>query len=183
VNETNPSETPGADDPRAGTAAATGTDGAAEAALAAAQAKADENWNKYLRAAAEFDNFRKRTDREIDQARKFAVERFAQDLVSVADTLEAAIAAEPEGAQAAHFEGVRATLRQLYRAFEKAGIKLLDPAGQAFDPQWHEAMVAQDSREAAPGTVLEVVQKGYSLNGRLLRPARVVVSRAPAAGD
>ena len=151
------------------------------AALAAAQAKAQENWNAYLRGAAEFENFRKRSERELDNARKFAVERFAQDLVSVADALEAAIASAG-GAEQAHLEGVRATLRQLYRAFEKAGIQVVDPAGRAFDPAWHEAMLAQDAPDVAPDTVLSVVQKGYSLNGRLLRPARVVVSRAPAQG-
>jgi molecular chaperone GrpE len=71
-------------------------------------------------------------------------------------------------------------LKQLQRAFEKAGIKLIDPVGQPFDPEWHEAMVAQESRDAPANTVLSVIQKGYSLNGRLLRPARVVVSKAPA---
>jgi len=160
-------------------ALAAGEDGAG--ALAAAQLKAQENWNSYLRAVAEMENFRKRTERELDNARKFAVERFAQELVPVADALQAAIgAAAGGGPQAAHLEGVQATLRQLYGAFDKVGIKVVDPAGQAFDPAWHEAMVARESRDAPPNTVLDVVQKGYSLNGRLLRPARVVVSRAPA---
>ena len=77
-------------------------------------------------------------------------------------------------------EGAQATLRQLHKAFEKAGIKIIDPIGKPFDPEWHEAMVAQESRELAPNSVLTVVQKGYSLNGRLLRPARVIVSKAPA---
>ena len=75
-------------------------------------------------------------------------------------------------------EGAQATLRQLHRAFEKAGIKIIDPVGQPFDPAWHEAMVAQESRDKPPNTVLTVIQKGYSLNGRLLRPARVIVSKA-----
>jgi molecular chaperone GrpE len=73
-------------------------------------------------------------------------------------------------------------LRQLYRAFDKGGIKIIDPAGQPFDPEWHEAMTVQDSREHPANTVLSVIQKGYSLNGRLLRPARVIVSRTPG-GD
>ena len=120
-------------------------------ALAAAEAKASENWNSYLRAVAELDNYRKRTDRELENARKYAVERFAQDLVGVGDSLE-------------------------------AGIKVIDPLGQPFDPAWHEAMVAQESRDQPANTVLSVIQKGYSLNGRLLRPARVIVSKAPA-GD
>ena len=156
--------------------------GATDAAIVAAQAKAEENWNHYLRAVAEMENFRKRSERELENARKFAVERFAQDLVTVADALEAATSAAAGGGAAAHLEGIQATLRQLYRAFEKAGIQVIDPAGQSFDPAWHEAMVALDSDAAPPNTVLEVVQKGYSLNGRLLRPARVVVSRSAEAG-
>ena len=143
-----------------------GAAGEAPTAQAAAEAKAAENWNSYLRAVAEFDNFRKRTERELDNARKFAIERFAQELVGVGDSLE----------------GAQATLKQLQRAFDKAGIKLIDPAGQPFDPEWHEAMAVQESRDQPPNTVLSVIQKGYSLNGRLLRPARVIVSKAPA-GD
>jgi molecular chaperone GrpE len=153
---------------------------AAAAQLAAAEAKAQENWNNYLRVAAELDNFRKRSEREVDNARKFAVERFAQELVTVGDALEAGISAAATNPGPALLEGAQATLRQLYRAFEKAGIKIIDPAGQPFDPEWHEAMVAQESRDLAPNTVMTVIQKGYSLNGRLLRPARVIVSKAPA---
>jgi molecular chaperone GrpE len=148
-------------------------------ALAAAEAKAQENWNSYLRSVAELENYRKRTDREIENARKFAVERFAQELVTVGDALEAGISAGAANPGPALLEGAEATLRQLHRAFEKAGIKIIDPAGQPFDPEWHEAMVAQESRDAAPNTVLTVIQKGYSLNGRLLRPARVIVSKSP----
>ena len=149
-------------------------------ALAAAQAKASENWNSYLRAVAELDNYRKRMDRELDNARKYAVERFAQELVGVADSLEAGISAGAAAATgSALLEGSTATLKQLLRAFDKAGIKVIDPEGQPFDPAWHEAMVAQASHDKPPNTVLAVIQKGYSLNGRLLRPARVVVSKAP----
>ena len=151
----------------------------APTALAAAEAKASENWNSYLRAVAELDNYRKRTEREIDNARKYAVERFAQELVTVGDALEAGINAGSANPGPALLEGSQATLRQLHRAFDKAGIKIIDPAGQPFDPEWHEAMVAQDSAEHPANTVLSVIQKGYSLNGRLLRPARVIVSKAP----
>jgi molecular chaperone GrpE len=153
--------------------------GAGDAALTAALAKAQENWNSYLRLAAEFDNFRKRSEREVENARKYAIERFAQELVTVGDALEAGIAAGASNPGPALLEGTQATLRQLHRAFEKSGIKIIDPQAQAFDPEWHEAMVAQDSADAPPNTVLSVIQKGYSLNGRLLRPARVIVSRAP----
>ena len=150
--------------------------------LALAEAKATENRNNYLRAVAELDNYRKRMERELDNARKYAVERFAQELVGVVDSLEAGINAAPANADSALLEGSSATLKQLQRAFDKAGIKVIDPQGQTFDPAWHEAMVAQESREAPANTVLSVIQKGYSLNGRLLRPARVVVSKAPG-GD
>ena len=155
----------------------------APAALAAAEAKASENWNSYLRAVAELDNYRKRMDRELDNARKYAVERFAQELVGVVDSLEAGInAGTAASSGSALLEGSTATLKQLLRAFDKAGIKVIDPAGQPFDPAWHEAMVAQASHDQPANTVLSVIQKGYSLNGRLLRPARVVVSKTPG-GD
>jgi molecular chaperone GrpE len=149
------------------------------AALAAAEAKATENWNSYLRAVAEMENFRKRADRELDNARKYAIERFAQELVTVGDSLEAGIQAGASNPGPVLLEGAEATLKQLHRAFDKAGIKILDPAGQPFDPEWHEAMVAQESADKPANTVLSVIQKGYSLNGRLLRPARVIVSKAP----
>jgi molecular chaperone GrpE len=153
---------------------------ATEAAVAAAEAKAQENWNNYTRAVAELDNYRKRMEREIDQARKFAVERFAQQLLTVADALEAGIRAGTENPGPALLEGAQATLRELNKAFDKASVKVIDPSGQPFDPNWHEAMVAQESRDVPPNTVLSVVQKGYALNGRLLRPARVIVSKAAA---
>jgi len=156
----------------------TGEGGAAET-LAAAEAKAQENWNKYMRAVAELDNVRKRAEREMDQSRKYAVERFASDLLPVGDALEAGIRAGKANPGPALLEGAEATLRELNKAFDKAGIKSIDPVGQPFDPTWHEAMVAQESREQPPNTVLSVIQKGYSLNGRLLRPARVIVSKAP----
>jgi molecular chaperone GrpE len=151
-------------------------------ALAAAEAKAQENWNSYLRSVAELENYRKRTEREIDNARKFAIERFAQELVTVGDALEAGITAGAANPGPALLEGAQATLRQLHRAFEKAGIKIIDPAGQPFDPAWHEAMMVQENRDKPSDTVLSVIQKGYSLNGRLLRPARVIVSKSPG-GD
>jgi molecular chaperone GrpE len=176
VNDNNPS--PSANMPDAGPGAANG----AGAALAAAEAKANENWNSYLRAVAELENYRKRMDREMENARKYAIERFAQELVSVADSLEAGINAGTTNSGSALLEGSTATLKQLLRAFDKVGIKVIDPLGQPFDPAWHEAMVAQESRDQPANTVLSVIQKGYSLNGRLLRPARVIVSKE-SGGD
>jgi molecular chaperone GrpE len=162
-----------------GSPAVGGSAGEGPESVAAALSKAQENWNSYMRAVAELDNYRKRAEREVDQARKYAIERFAQELLPVGDALEAGMrlgAANPT----ALFEGAQATLKELNRAFDKAGIKLMDPTGQPFDPNWHEAMVAQESPDMPPNTVIEVIQKGYSLNGRLLRPARVIVSKAAA---
>ena len=183
MNDINPTD--GAVTPDLGSAEAS-AGGAADAAgaLAGAEAKATENWNSYLRAVAEMDNFRKRTDRELDNARKFAIERFAQELLAVADSLEAGINAGAANAGPTLVAGAQATLRQLQQAFDKAGIKIIDPVpGQPFDPAWHEAMVAQESREQPANAVLSVIQKGYSLNGRLLRAARVIVSKAPGGGN
>ena len=176
MNETNHAESAVAAD------SAASAEADATAALAAAEARATENRDSYLRAVAELDNFRKRSEREIENARKFAIERFAQELVTVGDALEAGINAGAATPGPALLEGAQATLRQLYRAFDKAGIKIIDPAGQPFDPEWHEAMVAQESADHPPNTVLSVIQKGFSLNGRLLRAARVIVSKAPG-GD
>jgi molecular chaperone GrpE len=165
-----------------GAAAPQGVGGAAgdvPGAVAAAQAKAQENWNSYMRAVAELDNYRKRAEREVDQARKYAIERFAQELLPVGDALEAGMRSGTANPTTL-LEGAQATLKELNRAFDKAGLKIIDPTGQPFDPNWHEAMVAQDSRDLPPNTVIEVIQKGYSLNGRLLRPARVIVSKAAA---
>src|SRR5258707_12929661 len=125
-----------------------------EGAVAAAEAKAQENWNSYLRSVAELETYRKRTERELDNASKFAIERFAQELVTVGDALEAGITAGAANPGPALLEGAQATLRQLHRAFEKAGIKIIDPVGQPFDPEWHEAMAVQESREHPANTVL-----------------------------
>jgi molecular chaperone GrpE len=147
--------------------------------LAAALAKAQENWDTYLRSMAETENVRKRAQREVESAQRYAVERFAGDLVEVRDSLELGIAAGA-GAEAGKLvEGMEATLRLLNKAFDRAGVALIDPAGQTFNPEFHEAMVTQPTADQPPGTVLAVVQKGYSLNGRLLRPARVVIARTP----
>ena len=179
MNEMNQSTEQGADASGIATPpGAGGTAGEAPDSVAAAQSKAQENWNSYMRAVAELDNYRKRAEREVDQARKYAIERFAQELLPVGDALEAGMRSGSANPSAL-LEGAQATLKELNRAFDKAGIKIIDPTGQPFDPNWHEAMVAQDSRDLPPNTVIEVIQKGYSLNGRLLRPARVIVSKAP----
>ena len=153
--------------------------GTVEAELAEARAKADENWNSYLRAVAEADNVRKRAQRDVEAASRYAIERFAAELLDVRDSLELGVAAGPGADNARLLEGMEATLRLLNKAFEKSGLGLLDPVGQPFNPEFHEAIATQPTADQAPGTVLTVVQKGYVLNGRLLRPARVLVAREP----
>jgi molecular chaperone GrpE len=100
-------------------------------------------------------------------------------MVEVRDTLELGIAAGTAPEAASFVEGMQATLRLIDKAFDRAGIAVIDPAGQVFNPEFHEAMVTQPSADQPPGSVLAVVQKGFTLNGRLLRPARVVIARAP----
>jgi molecular chaperone GrpE len=156
--------------------------GSLEAALAEANAKAEENFNQYVRALAELENFRKRAARDLESAHRYAIERFAQELLPAIDGFELALENAGTAAREQLIEGQAATHRLLSKAFDKAGIGALDPQpGAAFNPNEHEAMVAQPSAELPAGTVLKTVQKGYVLNGRVLRPARVIVARAPDA--
>lgn len=150
-----------------------------EAALAEARLQAEQAREQQLRAFAELENFRKRSLRDVEQARKFAIERFAGELIDVKDSLEMALAANTAEGVSPVLAGVEATLKLLAKAFENAGVAELVPVGEVFNPEFHEAMVTQPSAEQPPNTVLQVVQKGYVLNGRLLRPARVIVARAP----
>jgi len=159
------------------------TDATAEA-LTAARAEAEDSRNLYLRTAAELENLRKRSVRDVENARKFGIERFAQNLLAVVDSLEMGLEAGATASAESLLEGKRATLKLLLAALEKDGVEGIDPEGEPFDPQLHEAMTVQPSETAEPGSVLTVVQKGYQLNGRLLRPARVVVAgEAMAAVD
>ena len=147
-----------------------------EAALAAAEAKAAENWERYLRAAAEVENIRKRAVRDVEHAHKFALERFSKELLAVRDSLEMGIGASENASVEALLEGSNATLKLLATTMERFGIEVVDPAGEPFDPEYHEAISVQQADELEPGSVVTVVQKGYSLNGRLLRPAMVIVA-------
>lgn len=151
-----------------------------KAELDAALTRADENWNQYLRAAAELENTQKRTRRDIEHAHRYALDRFASDLLAVRDSLELGLttAGEDGDDAAALREGLEATLRQLDQVLERHGIEVVDPAGERFDPEHHEAVATAPDPASAPDTVSQVVQKGARLNGRLLRPARVIVSRA-----
>lgn len=149
----------------------------------AAQAKVDENWNLYLRTAAELENLRKRAERDTAAARKYGVEKLAADLLGVRDSLELGLAAAAdENAEAkAVLQGMELTLKMLSDIMEKYGVTIVNPAGEAFNPEFHEAMTTQESADQAPNTVLQVLQKGYRLQDRLLRPALVVVSKAPSS--
>ncbi|MBT8132436.1 MAG: nucleotide exchange factor GrpE [Gammaproteobacteria bacterium] len=147
-----------------------------QAALTQAEEKMTASQDQFLRAVAELDNFRKRAGRDIEHARKYGIEGFAAELLQVRDSLELGLAAEEASIESLH-EGSEMTLRLFSQVMEKFGIVQIDPQGEVFDPLLHEAMVAVPS-EAAPNTIIEVVQKGYQINDRLLRPARVVVAKA-----
>jgi molecular chaperone GrpE len=149
------------------------------AELAEAQAQAGQQRDQMLRAAAEMENVRRRMARDVEQAHKFALEKFAQELMPVRDSLELAVANAGTADVASLVAGQEATLKLLAKAFERFAVNTIDPVGEPFDPQRHEAMAMQPSTTAEPDSVLLVVQRGYELNGRLLRPARVIVARAP----
>jgi molecular chaperone GrpE len=148
-----------------------------QAALAEAQASAAESKDLYLRALAELDNVRKRAARDIEQAHKYALERFANDLLAVKDGLELGLSSDANAD--ALRAGTESTLKLLNKAFENAQLIEISPQGEVFNPELHEAMIAQPSAEHVPNTVIQVIQKGYQLNGRLLRPARVIVAKEP----
>ena len=148
-------------------------------ALAEARRAAQENLDRALRAQAELENVRRRVERDLQNAHKFALERFVSELLPVKDSLELGLSASAEkGASVESIaEGAALTLRMLEQAMEKFGITVVDPAGEPFNPEFHQAMTMQESETAESGTVLTVVQKGYLLNERLVRPAMVIVAK------
>jgi molecular chaperone GrpE len=147
--------------------------------LEQALAKAEENWGLYLRAQAELQNFRKRSERDLSNAHKFALEKFVGELLPVKDSLEMGISAAAEAADVGKLlEGTELTLKMLTSVLEKSGISEVNPLGERFNPELHEAMAMQPSEQTQPNTVLQVIQKGYLLNDRLVRPAMVIVSQA-----
>lgn len=149
------------------------------ALLEDARAKADEHWDQCLRLQAELDNLHKRSRRDVENAHKFALEKFAVELLPVKDSLEMGISAANEAADVEKMlEGSEMTLKVLASALEKFGIKMVDPLNERFNPELHEAVSMQPQDDVEPNTVLIVVQKGYTLNERLIRPAMVVVSKA-----
>jgi molecular chaperone GrpE len=153
------------------------------ATLAEVQAKADENWNLYLRAAAELENVRKRATRDVENAHKFALENFGRELLAVVDSLEMGLAAADNADAEALREGSEATCKLLKTTLERFGISEVNPEGEPFDPEFHEAMSMMPAPNIEPGSVAQVIQKGYALNGRLLRPARVIVAAEVPQGE
>jgi molecular chaperone GrpE len=152
-----------------------------QAKLIETEQKAQENWEKAVRTVAEMDNLRKRTQRDIESAHKYALENFAKALLPVMDSLVLGLqAAHGDSPEVQKFrEGTELTLKQLEAVFSKFNIEIIDPLGQPFNADQHQAMMMQEIEGAQPNTVVNVFQKGYMLNGRLLRPAMVVVAKAP----
>ena len=144
---------------------------------------AGEYQDRMLRMQAEMENLRKRAQRDVANAHKFAIEKFAGELLQVRDSLELGLGAGDVEAEKLR-EGTELTLKILTSTMQKFSIEEIDPAGEVFDPNLHQAMTTQESREHEPNTVIQVMQKGYTLHERLLRPAMVIVSKEPdTAGD
>jgi molecular chaperone GrpE len=174
------------DDPEPGSAEALATEAAKEAA---------EARDKMLRTLAEMENLRKRTAREVADARMYGISGFARDVLEIADNLQRALDAVPAEARAnadpglkSLIEGVELTERSLHNTLEKYGVKRLDPSGNKFDPNFHQAMYEVPDASVPAGTVVQVVQAGYTIGDRVLRPALVGVSKggarvAPAAAN
>ncbi|WP_068714449.1 nucleotide exchange factor GrpE [Vibrio tritonius] len=150
-----------------------------EAALLSSEERVKEQQDSVLRAKAEVENMRRRSEQEIDKARKYALNRFAEELLPVIDNLERAIQAADTENEAVKplLEGVELTHKTFADVIGKFGLKVINPEGEAFNPELHQAMSIQESADHEPNTVMFVMQKGYELNGRLIRPAMVMVSK------
>lgn len=150
-----------------------------EAALLKSEATVKDQKDSVLRAKADIENMRRRTEQEIEKARKFALERFAGELLPVIDNLERAIESGDKENEAVKpmLEGVELTLKTMSDTVAKFGLKEINPEGETFNPEFHQAMSLQESADHEPNTVMLVMQKGYELNGRVVRPAMVMVSK------
>jgi len=139
----------------------------------------EENWDKFVRTQAELENLKRRSEKDLQNAHKFGLEKFARELLPVADSLELGLNVEtgdnPDAQKLR--EGMELTLKQLMASLEKFNVIPIDPDGEKFNPELHQAMATQPTDEAEPNTVIKVYQKGYLLNDRLLRPAMVVVAQ------
>lgn len=146
--------------------------------IEALEAELEKAKDQAIRAVAEAQNTRRRAEQDVEKARKFALEKFVKELLPVVDSLEKALESMATDASDVHREGVEMTLNMQLSALSKFGVKPLDPQGEPFDPQYHEAMTMVPNPDVDPNTVMDVMQKGYTLNERLVRPAMVVVSKA-----
>ena len=157
--------------------------------LAEVEAEIAELKDRFLRAVAETENVRRRAERDGEDARKYAISGFARDLLAVADNMHRTLAAVPEDARQEEgplstlLEGVELTQRELMAAFERHGIRAIEPMGEKFDHNWHQAVVQLDDAEVEPGTVVQVMQVGYAIADRLLRPAMVAVAKRKDGGE
>lgn len=145
--------------------------------LTLAEQQAHENWEKSVRALAELDNVRRRAEREIDNAHRYGAEKLISSLLPVMDSLEQALQMAAKEEDAAMREGLELTMKLFLDALQKFDVQQLDPMGLPFNPQEHEAMTMQEVPDVAPNTVVAVFQKGYKLSDRVIRPARVIVSK------
>ncbi|WP_456404456.1 nucleotide exchange factor GrpE [Thiolapillus sp.] len=147
-----------------------------------ARSKADEHWDQVVRTRAEMDNLKKRHQRELESAHKYGLEKFVGELLGVWDSLELGYDAARENHDVEKLlEGTELTLKMLSDAMRKFGVEQIDPQGEPFNPELHQAMSMVPTDDVPPNTVVNVVQKGYLLNGRLVRPAMVMVSQAPGS--
>ena len=151
-----------------------------ESQLEDAQAKATENWDHYLRAKAEMDNLRRRSIKDVESAHKFGIEKLVTEILPVLDGISMGLAVEDASAESLR-EGMELTMNMLEKMMEKLGIEEIDPINEKFDAAKHQAMSVQPNADVEPNTVIAVMQKGYSLNNRLIRPAMVMVSKAVEA--
>ncbi|KTD16761.1 nucleotide exchange factor GrpE [Legionella jordanis] len=149
-----------------------------EEQLTAAEQKAHENWEKAARAIAELENVRRRAERDVANAHRYGSEKLLNSLLPVADSLEQALQLSEKEQNNSMHEGLELTMKMLLDVFKKHEVEQIDPQGQPFNPQEHEAMSMQETADASPNTVLAVFQKGYKLHDRIIRPARVVVAKA-----
>jgi molecular chaperone GrpE len=146
--------------------------------LKEAEKKAEENWELLLRTKAEMENLRRRTEKDLENAHKYGMEKFVSEMLPVKDSMELGLAAEDATVESLH-EGMKLTMNMFNTAFEKLDVKEINPENELFNPELHQAMTMQATDDVEPNTVIAVMQKGYSLNDRLVRPAMVVVSKKP----
>lgn len=147
-----------------------------------ARSKADQHWDLYLRTQADLENQKRRAERDVQNAHKFGLEKFVNELLPVMDSMEMGMAAAntEENAVKPLLEGMDLTLKMFQSVMEKMGITVVNPENETFNPEFHQAMSMQETADMAPNTVMAVMQKGYIMNERLVRPAMVVVSKAPS---